>query len=144
MPIRILAIEDDEFMKVFLKDLFAVHGTKENYEFLLVSTIEEAEAELLKSAPDLIMMDLGLPEKSGSKPDMEEGIRLIQRIRQNERLREVRLLVFSGYSDPSVKERVFALGADKYLVKGEQLPREIIQSVLEVMEAGKPRRAGAI
>lgn len=133
MSTRILAVEDDEFMRIFLKDVFAVHGLKEDYDFSMVSTIREAEAELESTTPDLILMDLGLPMTAGSQPSLEEGIHLIERIRSNPNLKAMKLVVFSGYGDDETKERVTRLGVDKYLVKGEQLPGELIRDVKEVL-----------
>lgn len=134
-PIKILSIEDDEFMRIFLKDIFWIHGSKSNIEFVSVENVKKAE-EILedkKFAPDLIFLDLVLPDKeSGKAATMASAFQFLEKLKANPQTKDVKVIVFSGYSDREIKKRALSLGADKFLLKGEYLPHELINLVQEI------------
>ena len=58
---QVLLVEDDPFLSTLLKNRLQ----KEGLEVLLAKTGLEALEILKKSQPDLVLLDLILPEKSG-------------------------------------------------------------------------------
>lgn len=133
-PIKILSIEDDEFMRIFLKDIFWIHGPRNNIEFVNVKNIKEAEEMLnnKKFAPDLIFLDLMLPNEENGKADMAASFQFLEKLKANLETKDIKVVIFSGYSDKEIKKRVLSLGADKFLLKGEYLPHELIKVVQEI------------
>jgi len=57
----ILIVEDNEMNRILVKDLLE----SENYDTVIAKDSEEALYQARNSAPDLILMDIGLPEKDG-------------------------------------------------------------------------------
>jgi CheY-like chemotaxis protein len=55
--IKILLIDDDEFIRMLIKDIFWVHG-KGRCQIYAVSSIKEGEEILKKENIDLIFLDL--------------------------------------------------------------------------------------
>ncbi len=62
------------------------------------------------SLPDLLFVDLNMPGDIN-------GIEVIGKIRSNERLRRIPLLVYTTSDYRTDRERSLAVGADDYLVK---------------------------
>src|SRR3989344_5724344 len=82
-PIRILSVEDDEFIRLFLKDVLWIHGVKDNLSFASAETTDKAR-DLIQdplSRPALILLDLMLPVNDGGKSDLENGISLLEKIK---------------------------------------------------------------
>jgi two-component system, chemotaxis family, response regulator Rcp1 len=59
--------------------------------------------------PDLILLDLGLPFRS--------GFEVLEYMRDDEHLRSLRVVVFSSSGVPSDRERVLELGALDFITK---------------------------
>jgi len=121
-------------MKIFLRDVFWIHGPKENIEFINVVNTKEAE-ETMKNknfVPDLIFLDLVLPNEESGKTDMAASFQFLEKLKTNPETKNVKVIIFSGYSDREIKKRALNLGASKFLLKGEYLPHELIKFVQEI------------
>ena len=111
--LRALIIEDDPDFRVSLAALVS----REGYETSEAANLAEARAALAANAPDLALVDLGLPDGSG-----------LELLRQEDRNRSVELVVVTG--NATVETAVAALreGALDYLVK--PIDRARLRSVL--------------
>ncbi|HEY5311201.1 MAG TPA: response regulator [Pirellulales bacterium] len=109
---RILVIEDEQEIRRFLRLSLASHG------YQVVESMTGGNGLLQASAqqPDLLIVDLGLPDM--------EGRELIQQVRQ---WSAVPIIVLSARGDEAEKIRALDAGADDYLTKpfgvGELLAR---------------------
>lgn len=128
--VKVLSIEDDEFMRIFLRDIFCVHGD-DGYEFRAVGSIEKAEAIVRDPSerPNLILLDIMLPEKEGGRPGMEASFRFLKDLKQDPELSKIHVIMFSAFDERSVVKQAIQLGADAYLVKGDHLPKELFAAV---------------
>lgn len=135
-PLKILSIEDDEFMKIFLRDVFWIHGVKYNFELTVVSNVKQAEGIVAdeKTKPDLILLDLMLPYDDDKKADMSAGFQFLEKLKADPNTKNIKVIVFSGFSDNEIKKRAIALGAEKFLLKGEYLPNELIEVTKEITD----------
>jgi DNA-binding NarL/FixJ family response regulator len=131
--IRILFVDDDEMMRIFFRDVFWIHGAEHRYDLQIASTVDEAEKILRdpEKRPSIVFMDLvmerevnGHVEKS---PDV--GFGLLKEITTDPSLKGIKAVVFSGHSEEEFKREAAQLGAAAYLVKGEQLPKELLECV---------------
>ena len=99
---QILLIEDDESIFNFLKPLLE----NEQYQVLHSPTIKEADM-LLRTYPiELILLDLGLPDK--------DGLEFLQEFRQEN---QTPIIVISARTDEASKVAALDLDADDYLTK---------------------------
>jgi CheY-like chemotaxis protein len=64
-------------------------------------------------APDVALLDIGLPEM--------DGYELARRMRASPELQHVRLIALTGYGQPADRRRGEAAGFDAYLVKPVEL-----------------------
>lgn len=122
---RVAIIEDDRLQIENLKLLLnGESGIKVVGAF---GSAEEALPILKKAAPDVILVDLGLPGMS--------GIELIKRIKKE--MPEVEVMAHTMFED---KENVFPAikaGASGYILKGSS-PRELIEAIFAISQGGAP------
>jgi two-component system KDP operon response regulator KdpE len=109
---QILVIEDDPPIRRFLRAALEAHG----YRYRESSTGEDGIAQAATHVPDLVLLDLGLPDIS--------GFEVVRRLREWSR---VPILVLSAREQEEDKIRALDAGADDYVTKpfamGELLAR---------------------
>src|ERR1700685_868410 len=105
---KILIIEDDRKMSAALAEGIGAAG----YEVVVACSAEEGFFLVHREQPDLLLLDLTLPQRN--------GLEILQQIR-NERI-DVRVLILTSHN--TVEDRVTGLqtGADDYLGKPFSFP----------------------
>jgi len=110
--LRILVVDDEKAIRRFLKASLSSHG----YNVFESATGVEALERSVSSHPDIIILDLGLPDI--------DGIEVIRKIRKRAK---TPIIVLSVREDASDKIAALNVGADDYLTKpfsiGELLAR---------------------
>jgi len=111
-PPKLLVIEDESPMRTFLRSALAVH----EYNIVEATTGREGLAHAAAHNPDVILLDLGLPDV--------DGIDLTRRVRE---WSAVPIIVISARGREQDKIDALDAGADDYLTKpfsvGELLAR---------------------
>ncbi|HEU5397477.1 MAG TPA: response regulator transcription factor [Verrucomicrobiae bacterium] len=122
---RIAIVEDS---KVIRESLAAyVHLAKDLHCVCTCATAEEALEILPRERPDIVLMDIQLPNQSG----IECAARL------KELFPAVRIIMVTVYGDPEVIFKALRAGACGYLLK-RCTPEELIGAVREVQRGGVP------
>lgn len=139
---KILAIDDDEFMRIFIKDVFWLHN-KTGDKFDVTSDLKRAREFIQdqKTRPNLIFLDLRLPEEEGQTPDMENSFRFLSELKKNPSTKDIKVIILSSFGDQEIQERSLKLGADKFMVKGEYLPQEIMEIAGKILLENQPKTA---
>jgi two-component system KDP operon response regulator KdpE len=110
--LRVLVVDDEPQIRRALRTSLEAHG----YEVAAVGTGEEGVLGAAEQAPDLVLLDLGLPDLDGTE--------VIRRIRT---FSEVPVIVLSVREGQSDKVAALDVGADDYVTKpfamGELLAR---------------------
>ena len=131
--IKVLLVDDDEITRIYFQDIFWIHGLNDRYELTVVYDIKKAEDIINNPStrPNIIFMDLVMPiEKDGRIVNTPEaGLNLLKKIKSNEQLKKIKVIVFSGHDEESIKNKVKELGAENYLIKGNNLPRELVEFI---------------
>jgi two-component system KDP operon response regulator KdpE len=99
---RVLVVEDEPQMRRFLRASLAAHG----YELLEAGTAKEALEMVTDHHPDVILLDLGLPDGDGV--EVTRGLREWSRIP---------VIVISARGREADKVEALDAGADDYLTK---------------------------
>lgn len=112
MSLRVLVVEDDREIRGLVQSALALEG----YAVQTAVSLSEAQALWAHSPPDVIVLDLGLPDG--------EGLDLVRMVRQQSALP---ILVISARHQEAQKIALLDAGADDYLAKpfsmGELLAR---------------------
>jgi len=137
-PIKILSVEDDEFMRIFLKDIFWLHCRSVgfgNCELEIVDNIKDAEEKIFnpETKPNLIILDVMLPQNKNGSIDREGGFKLLEKIKSDPKNKDIKVVIFSAYRDKELQSRALKMGAEKFLVKGEHLPHDLAKVIYEVL-----------
>jgi two-component system, cell cycle response regulator DivK len=102
---QILVVEDNERnMKLFC-DLLQASG----YRTLEATSGEQAVELALEHAPDLVLMDIQLPDI--------DGVEALERLRADERSSSLPVLALTAQAMEGDRERFLAAGFDGYLSK---------------------------
>jgi two-component system KDP operon response regulator KdpE len=101
-PLRVLVIDDEPPIRKLLRTGLGTQG----YEVLDAPNAKTA-LELLAEKPDLVILDLGLPDM--------QGLDLLRAIRA--RAERVPIVVLSSREDEKAKVAALDLGADDYVTK---------------------------
>ncbi len=99
---RILVIDDERGPRESLRMVL-----KYDYEILLADRVDAGVALLREHQPDLVIMDIRMPEKSGI-----EGLQEIREIDPH-----VCIVMLTGYGDLETAQQAIRYGADDYLQK---------------------------
>ena len=118
MPVRVYMVEDHPVMRETLQDYFALAP---DLEICGMAESAEAASEALEAAaPDVVVVDLSLPGRS--------GLELVQEIQERW---STPCVVLSGHGERTYVARAFACGARGYVLKGD--PQELPVAIRAVL-----------
>ena len=125
---RVLVIEDDKSIRNFMKTILEAN----NYEVIMAVNGAEAYSMITSQCPDVVILDLGLPDM--------DGMKILKSVRE---WSGMPILVVSARSHERDKVEALDLGADDYISKPFSL-REVIarvKAVLRRTQQGEQERA---
>jgi len=102
---HILVVEDDERIRNICKWILDAGG----YVVDTVPDGGEAQKHLKAAIPDLILLDLMLPDIN--------GLDLVQKLKQDPATQDIPVIIITAMSDMKTKVKSFNTGVDDYLVK---------------------------
>ena len=113
---RILLIDDEYFLLEILKDRLEFHG----YEVLTAADGKEGVEKALSEKPDLIFMDIMMPEM--------DGLEAIRILRSKSEMKSLPIVCLSALGRPADIKSAKECGADDYIVKPFQAP-ELLEKI---------------
>jgi putative two-component system response regulator len=121
---RILVVDDNPGIATLMSQLLTMRG----YEVITAADAQQAEEEVQRHAPDLILSDVRMPGKSGYE--------LCHDLKSDPATRLIPFVLITGLTDSSDKVRGIEAGADDFLNKpvlAEELTARV-KSLLRVKE----------
>jgi DNA-binding response OmpR family regulator len=118
---KVLIVEDEPAQMQLTRRALENHGT---FHLLFAQNAQEAFQRLNEELPDLILMDLGLPDS--------DGLDVTRRLREEDRTRWVPVIILTGRSTIVDKITGLEVGADDYLTKPFD-PGELVARVRAVL-----------
>jgi len=118
---KIAIIEDDPVISQMYRMKFETDG----FEVQLANNGERGVALVEHFKPDMILLDLQMPEMNGS-----EALSLI---RKSEAGKEIPVIILTNLGEEEAPKNIRSLGIDGYIVKAEFTPRQVVQRVKEVL-----------
>jgi two-component system, OmpR family, phosphate regulon response regulator PhoB len=102
---RVLVVEDESA----IAELISINLRHAGYEVTIATTADQAQSEVDRVLPDLVVLDWMLPGQS--------GLALAKRWRSQSRTRELPVIMLTARAEEADKIAGLDAGADDYLVK---------------------------
>ena len=122
MATRILVVEDDLLNRMFLCATLETG----DYEVRMVTDGAHAIAAAHEFAPDLITMDINLPNVS--------GVQLIRRLKADPKFRDTPILAITAYVGRGEQREIRLAGASDFLAKPISI-KALLGSVANLLDA---------
>lgn len=117
MDKKILIIDDDERLVGLYEMTFKGQG----YEVSTSLEGEEGLAKIIKEKPDLVLLDVMMPMKS--------GFDILNTIKNNPDTKQTKVVMLTALSDEAMKIKAFAMGAVDYIVKSQLTIPEVTERI---------------
>lgn len=118
---RVMVIEDEDNIAIALDFLL----TRDGHDHCRLATGAGALDEMRRQRPDLVLLDVMLPEVS--------GYQIVQDLRADPGLRQVRVLMMTARGSVMERRKGMALGADGFIAKPFELA-ELRAEMARVLE----------
>lgn len=134
--IKILLVDDDEMVRIYFRDIFWIHGIDNKYDLTVVDNLKKAE-EIIdnpETCPAILFLDLVMPVEINGQIIIspEAGFGLLKKIKSDPNLKKIKVIVFSGHTEEALQKEAEKLGAETYLIKGSNLPKELVEFVEKI------------
>jgi len=121
-PITVLVVEDDPDLAGLLSTTFQRHGIETFHALDGAQAIDIIQRVL----PDLLVLDVGLPEV--------DGFEVIEWLRRHERLRAIPVVVYTARDlDEGERERLRLGSTTAFLTKGRITPQDFERHVMALL-----------
>ncbi len=105
MSNKVLVVDDDRFIQRVVQDSLKA----ENFVVNSVRSCRDAEVYLVKDLPDIILLDVVLPD--------DDGFNFLRQLRNNTRTSHLPIIMLTSKNDVVDKVHGLNLGADDYITK---------------------------
>lgn len=123
--VKVLAIDDN----ADIRDLLSFVLEKEGYEVSASANGVDGLTQIKEKKPDLILLDVMMPEFSGF--DVLDAIRNDK----DSKIRSIPVLMITAKSSTEDVDRALELGATSYIVKPFR-PAKLVEKVQELLSIG--------
>jgi two-component system, OmpR family, response regulator VicR len=116
---KILLIEDEKEISELYKLKFSLSG-------YAVATVEDgarAMSEIEKELPDLILLDILIPNK--------DGFEILKEIKKNKdpKIKSIPVIMLSNLSNKQDIEEAKKMGAEDYIIKAKIDPKDMVEKI---------------
>ena len=132
---KILLVEDDPF----LIDIYTTKLKESGFKLEIADNGEEALKKIRKRNaanfekkkkknlwPDILILDIVL--------SMIDGWQVLQEIKKDEKLKDLKIIVFTNLGQKEEVEKGLRLGATKYLIKAHYTPSELVEEIKKILK----------
>lgn len=118
---KILIVEDNESLRLAYSSFLEQEG----HTVTTASRVKEALDYLEKNTPDLILLDMLMPEVN--------GLELLQKYDIVNTHKGVKVVAFSNLTEPRIEQEALALGVNLYMTKALTTPKELTEKISSLL-----------
>ncbi len=119
---NILLVEDDSDLQFLMNKKL----TDEGFAVTALSTGQQALDHLEKNKPDVVLLDIMLPDI--------DGVTVLTEISKNPKLNDMPVIILSNLADKGSFEQVSSVGNYEYLIKAKTDLSELVKHVRAKLE----------
>jgi two-component system response regulator VicR len=119
---KILIVEDERT----LNEAYELILKKQGHDVDVAYNGDEALKVFKKNKPELILLDLRMPEM--------DGVEFLKQLQPTKNHPDVKIIIFSNYDDQKEIDSAFKHGADRYILKAWSSPKELVKVVDETLD----------
>ena len=128
--IRVLMIEDDQYYYRFVRHMLMRHA-QPKFQLAHAASVAQSTRYLLSETPDVILLDLGLPDA--------EGLETLAKVR--EVADGTPIVILTGRDDEHIAVEAVSSGAQDYLVKQAISNESLVRSLRYAIDRRKSEEA---
>ena len=117
---KVLLIEDEEALVKSMQ-----MALEDRYEVLVALNGKEGFAKAQKEQPDLIILDILLPDIN--------GLEILRPLQEDEKTDGIKIIVATNLGDDETISKIFAAGGKEYIVKSDWKIEDIVRKVTKVI-----------
>lgn len=121
MITKIVLVEDDPL----LIDIYSTKFKESGFEVQVVDRGDAAAARILKEKPDLVVLDIVLPQ--------QDGWEILKAVKSSDETKDVKVVILSNLGQKEEIEKGMALGAAGYLIKAHHTPSEVVREIKKIL-----------
>lgn len=118
---KILLAEDEEP----LRELYRMRFEVEDFDVIFAKDGEEALLKTRQEKPDIILLDIMMPKKS--------GMEVLKELKEDPSTSNIPVIMLTVLSNEKIKQEALELGAE-YLVKVRVQPKEVVDFIKKKIE----------
>lgn len=118
---KILIVDDD----LTLREMYEERLKFDGFVVIGASDGEEALTKTSEEMPDLILLDVMMPKMN--------GIDVLKKLREDEKTKNIPVIILTALIQEIDKLKGMMTEHDGYLIKSEQMPKEVIAKVHEII-----------
>lgn len=127
MPKKIAIIEDD----LSIAEMYAFKLKSSGFHVATAANGKEGLALARSFCPDLILLDLLLPDISGDE--------MLEKLRATDWGASIRVVVLTNLTKDEAPMKLRFLHVERYIVKAHYTPAQVLQVVQEVLDENHPK-----
>ncbi|MFA5021189.1 MAG: response regulator [Patescibacteria group bacterium] len=120
--IKILLVEDDSM----IVEMYKLRFEEEGFETIVTDKGSEAIEIAKRDQPDLILLDVILPEI--------DGFSILREIKSEMTTKKIPVLLLTNLSQESDQQKGTELGADGYFIKAQHTPADLMNEIKKVLK----------
>lgn len=121
---KVLLVEDNHMNKILVREILTLNG----YEIVEAKSGTEALVKVSTDRPDLILMDLHLPEM--------DGITATRIIKSDEKNRSIPVLALTASAMKGEEDKILNKGFDGYVAKPIEV-KKLLEAIAESLSNRK-------
>jgi len=118
---KIAIIEDD----AVISQMYRMKFESDGFDVQLANNGEAGVSLVEHFSPDIILMDLQMPEMDGATA--------LANIRKNKWGKDVPVIILTNLGEEEAPKEIRSLGIHSYIVKAELTPRQVVQRVKQAL-----------
>lgn len=114
---RVLFVEDD----AFIRDIASIKLSDNGFEVVVAENGEQARTKLEEELPDIVLLDLDLPDIS--------GLELLKEMKNDPMCKMIPVIIFSNSDEPNIQQQSTDMGAVDFFVKASTDMNDLMESI---------------